>query len=421
MAASSSVLDPQRIRTLFDLHSDVYADRGGSYDTDPYPAFGRLRETGPVHRGIVGPLVGFHDHARFQGLPYPELEHFSVFDFETCDEVMRDTTRFISAPPVESWETGLGARNMLLYMDGQRHRRYRALVQPSFVPRRAQWWVQNWISSTVQALIDTFAGNGKADLNVEFCAAIPLLTICGSFGVQHAEALDIREAVTTPGGGGVQKFLQLVMPIISARRQSPQDDLISVLVQAEVTDEDDGERHVLRDDEILGFAYLLLTAGSGTTWKQMGITLYYLLNHPEWLERVRDDRSLLRPAIEEGLRLQPTDPMFSRYTAADTTLAGVDIPATSVVHLCFGGANRDPRRWDRPDEFDPGRPVQSHYGFGRGPHLCLGIHVARAEMHAGVSALLDRLPNLRLDPDAEPPRIIGMYERGATALPVVWG
>jgi cytochrome P450 len=215
MAASPSVLDPQRIRTLFDLHSDVYAVRGGSYDVDPYPAFRRLREAGPVHPGIVGPLVGFHAEAAFQGLPYPELDHFSVFDFETCDEVMRDTARFISAPPPGGWEARL-ADNMLLYMDGPRHRRYRALVQPSFVPRRAQWWSQNWISSTVHALIDTFQGNGKADLNVEFCAAIPLLTICGSFGVQHAEALDIREAVTS-GGRGIEKFTKLVLPIIAAK------------------------------------------------------------------------------------------------------------------------------------------------------------------------------------------------------------
>jgi cytochrome P450 len=418
MAPSSSVLDPQRIRKLFDLHSDVYADRGGSFDADPYPAFRRLRETGPVHHGIVGPLVGYHGDAAFQGLPYPELQHFSVFDFTTCDEVMHDTSRFNSAPPVDGWEAAL-ADTMLLYMDGPRHRRYRGLVQPSFVPRRAQWWVQNWISSTVGALIDTFTSNGRADLNVEFCAAIPLLTICGSFGVRHDEALDIREAVTS-AGRGVAKFAELVMPIIAARRASPQDDLISVLVQAEVTDED-GERHVLRDDEVLGFAFLLLTAGSGTTWKQMGITLYGLLTHPEWLDRVRADRGLLRPAIEEAIRWQPTDPMFSRYTLTDTTLGGVDIPATSVVHLCFGAANRDPARWDRPDEFDPGRQLQAHFGFGRGPHTCLGMHVARAEMHTGISALLDRLPNLRLDPGAGPPKIIGMYERGPAALPVAWG
>ena len=117
MAASSSVLDPKRIRQLFDLQGDAFTVRGGGYEPDPYPAFARLRETGPVHRGIVGPLVGFHDHAMFQGLPYPELQHFSVFDFATCDEVTRDITRFNSTPPAGGWEGQLGD-SILLYMDG---------------------------------------------------------------------------------------------------------------------------------------------------------------------------------------------------------------------------------------------------------------------------------------------------------------
>jgi cytochrome P450 len=92
-----------------------------------------------------------------------------------------------------------------------------------------------------------------------------------------------------------------------------------------------------------------------------------------------------------------------------------------VLHLCLGAANRDPERWERPDEYDIGRPLKPTLGFGGGPHVCLGMHVARAEMAVGIGALLDRLPGLRVDPDAEPPRAIGLYERGVTALPVVFG
>jgi len=197
------------------------------------------------------------------------------------------------------------------------------------------------------------------------------------------------------------------------------DDLISVLVQAEITEA--GETHVLSDDEVLGFAFLLLAAGSGTTWKQMGITMAALLEHPEWLDRIRADPGVLRNVIEESVRWTPTDPMFARFAGNDTTLGGVDIPAGAVVHACLGAANRDPLRWEHPDEFDPSRPLQTHLGFGAGAHICLGMHVARAEMTTAISALVDRLPNLRPDPDAEAPRIIGMYERGPTAVPVVWG
>nr|MDT0666512.1 cytochrome P450 [Micromonospora sp. DSM 115978] len=166
---------------------------------------------------------------------------------------------------------------------------------------------------------------------------------------------------------------------------------------------------------------LLLAAGSGTTWKQMGITLTALLRRPELLAAVRGDRSLMRAAVEESLRWSPTDPMFSRFVTRDVEFHGVHLPKGAVLHLGIGAANRDPDRWERPDEYDITRPLKRSLGFGGGPHICLGMHVARAEISVGVGALLDRLPNLRLDPDAEAPRLIGMYERGATEIPVVFG
>jgi cytochrome P450 len=407
-------LDPARIRELFDLRSSVYNRMGGSFEEDPNPAFHRLRETGPVHEGTPGRLVGFQGEEAFQGLPFPERRHFTAFDFETCDAIVRDPSTFSSRPQ--------GGTNMEFYdssmltMDGDRHRRYRALVQPSFVPKRARWWIDNWIDGTVNALIDSFEANGRADLNVEFCAAIPLLTICGSFGISVEQALDIRAVVAA--NQGVDTFMKIVHPILVARRENPADDLISVLVQAEITE--DGETHVLTDPEILGFAFLLLAAGSGTTWKQMGITLVALLTHPAWLDAVRADPDVLRAVIEEGMRWMPTDPAFARFVARDVTFSGIDMPEGAVVHTCFAAANRDPARWDRPDEFDPGRAPQPHLAFGNGSHVCLGMHVARAEIDTAIRALIARLPNLRLDGDAEPPRIIGMYERGPSAVPAVW-
>jgi len=415
--AGALALDPRRIRELFDLRSSVYASRGGGFETDPYPAFHRLRETGPVHAGVVGPLVGFRDpDAFFQGLPFPDRPHFSAFDFATCDAVLHDEQTFGSSPgEPESREFSYSS---FLFMDDEPHLRYRQLVQPSFLPRRMHWWIERWVQPTVDGLIESLAPNGRADLNVEFCAPIPLLTICGSFGMSVAQALDIRAAVTSDGRG-TGKFFEILAPIVAARRRQPEDDLISVLAQAEVVDES-GRRHVLSDAEIQSFAFILLAAGSGTTWKQMGITLLALLTHPKWLDAARADRALLRPVIEESLRWMPTDPMFSRFARRDARLGGHVIPRGSVVHLCLGAANRDPARWERPDEFDPSRPLKGHLGFGTGPHVCLGMHVARAEIQTAIGALLERLPNLRLDPAAERPRIIGMYERGPTAVPVAW-
>ena len=269
-------------------------------------------------------------------------------------------------------------------------------------------------------LIDGFETDGQAELNVDFDAAIPVLTITGSFGVDVDDALDIREGLEGRyGESAVSVLEQYLSPIIADRRVSPSDDLISVLCQATISTDEGTER--LSDAEILSFSHLLLAAGSGTTWKQLGITLAALLARPETLEAVRRDRSLLKAAIEESVRWCPTDPMFSRYAAHSVELCGVDIPADAVVHLSFGAASRDPARWDRPDEFDIHRSPRPSLGFGGGPHVCLGMHVARAEMHTAINALLDRLPDLRLDPDEDPPEIIGMYERGPTAVPVVWG
>ncbi|MGW1029129.1 cytochrome P450 [Streptomyces sp. NPDC002577] len=418
-APGAAALDPARIQELFDLRATGYTSRGGDFSADPYPAFKRLRETGPVHPGIVGPLVGYHGEAFFQGLPFPDRPHVSAFDYATCDEVLRDSERFSASPAVLGEDAALYETSML-YMDGQRHRNYRTLVQPSFLPRRMRWWVENWITSTVDALLDTIEANGRADLNVEFFAPIPLLTICGSLGVDVRQALDIRAVIVEASADAGRRFMEIVQPLVTARRADPGDDLLSTLVQAEVADED-GTTHALSDRDVLSFAYLLLAAGSGTTWKQMGITLLALFQHPHWLAESRRDPAVLRAAVDESLRWMPTDPVFARFAREDGELRGVPVPAGSVVHVCLAEGNRDPGRWERPDEFDPSRPPRANLGFGAGPHICLGMHVARTEIATAIGALLERFPDVRRDPDAEAPRITGMYERGPTAVPVVWG
>ncbi|HXB37662.1 MAG TPA: cytochrome P450 [Acidimicrobiales bacterium] len=413
---STPVLDLDRMRKLFDLRGGFFELNGGWFEDDPYPIWRNLRERAPVHAGTVHELSGLDRPALFHGLPYPELPHYSVFSYQACDGAYRDAKAFASAPVAEKMDQEeVSALNSMLSMDGAHHRRYRSLVQPSFVPSKAQWWIRNWIEQTVHLLIDHFEGSGRAELNVDFCAAIPVLTITGSFGVPVEQALDIREALHQPA-----ELVEMIKPIVASRREAPQDDLISVLVEAEIEGED-GTTQRLSDTEIYSFAALLLAAGSGTTWKQMGTTLAALVQRPEVLRAVTADRELLRPAIEESLRWMPTDPMFSRWATQDIDFYGTSIPKGAVVHICLGAANRDPVRWDHPDEYDVYRDMKPSLSFGNGPHICLGMHVARAEMLVGIGALLDRLPNLRLDPDQAPPRYVGFYERGASAIPVLFG
>ncbi len=410
----TDLLDRDRIRELFDLRASIVSFTGGDRVADPYPKWHELRESGPVHAGVLHELCGLDGDLFWHGVPEPGRPHFSAFSFATCDHAHRTPEVFASSPGAVDAEADTGFESSMLSMGGTQHRRYRALVQPSFVPAKAQWWIGKWIDETVNALIDSFVDQGTAELNVDFCAAIPVLTITGSFGIDVARALDVRESLRDPNA-----VAEIVAPIVEERRARPQDDLISVLAQAEITDEDG--THRMTDAEINSFAYLLLAAGSGTTWKQMGITLAALLRRPDLLDAVRNDRTLLKAAIEESVRWEATDPMFSRWVAEDTELHGVEMPKGSVLHLCLGAGNRDPERWERPDEYDPRRAPKPALGFGGGPHICLGMHVARAEMAVGIGALLDRLPNLRLDPDADPPELVGFYERGVTEIPVVFG
>jgi len=423
MTRPAIALDRDRIRELFDTRSHL--QMSAVYEGDPNPGWNRLRDRGPLHEGTPGRLIGFEGPEMWFGLPEPDRRHFTAFDFATCDAIVRNSEAFRMSPPEPRGDADHPMLQLMqmsmLTMDGPRHRRYRELVQPSFYSGRMPWWTENWAQPTIDSLIDSFEANGRADLNVEFCAAIPLLTICGSFGISAGDALDIRAAVK--GGGQLallRRLPEILGPIVEARRTEPRDDLISVLVRAELTDEH-GERHVLSDLDILSFSWLLLSAGSGTTWKQMGITLVAMLERPEWIEAVREDPAVLEAIVEESARWMPTDPVFSRFAHADVELGGVVVPKGAVVHQCYGAANRDPSRWERPDEFDPTREIHRHLGFGRGAHVCLGKNLARAEIIAAIAALVDRLPNLRLDPDAERPEIIGLYERAATAVPVVWG
>ena len=181
-----------------------------------------------------------------------------------------------------------------------------------------------------------------------------------------------------------------------------------------------GERRPLTDAEILSQAKLIMLAGGGTSWRQMGITLWALLTHPQQLEAVKADRSLVDAAIEEGVRWNPTDPIFSRLAVEDFTTEDTHVPAGAVVDICLGAANRDPDRWDAPDGFNLHRPPKGHLGFGIGPHSCMGRHVASAEIAAAVNLLLDRFPAIRLNPEAPAPYLTGgLEQRGISALSVL--
>jgi cytochrome P450 len=385
--------EADRFKDLYDVEKHVMAVDGGILVEDPYPALAELRAESPVHQGSVRDILGFGAG----GLNLrPDAPVYSALSFEANDIALRQNDVFSST--FYAGLTTMMFGRSILEMVGDEHRRNRALVQPAFSPKRSQWWIDQWIASLVDEAVSAFETRGHAELNAELCARIPIQTITSSFGLTREEALDFRAGA----GEGMARDPESMMAaherttamlhrVIEARRAEPQDDVITMLVESEL--EEDGERHLLTDDEIYGFARLILTAGSGTTWRQLGILLVALMHDPPLLDAVRDDRELLRRAI----------------------------PAGAVVEMALGAANRDPDRWDEPERFDPYRAPKPNLGFAGGPHVCLGMHVARAEMFVAMNAVLDRLPNVRIDPEAPPVRIIGLEHRGPNGIPVVFG
>jgi cytochrome P450 len=404
--------------------ADIARNRaaGAGLVGDPYPTYDRLRETGPVHRGSISQAFGVTGPDA-----WAERPQFACYDWPTADAVLRDAETWSSRWYEPTLEPFVG--RSIIQMDEPEHRRYRALIQPAFTLREMERWRERWIAPAAHALIDAFAGRGRADLYTELCGRLPVRTIASSFGIPLEEVPRFHELTVAMVGmtnageerlraaREIEAFLERV---IAARRASPQDDLISLLLQVEIPGEG-GERQRLDHGEILAFARLLLPAGAGTTYRALGTLLLALLRDPEQLASVARERRLLGPAIEESLRWEQPLTAVSRLATRDTELAGVPIPSGAVMHVCLAAANHDPARWDDPHRFDLRREPRPHLTFGSGPHLCVGMHLARMELRVAMNAVLDRLGNLRLDPDAEPPFMTGLLFRMPSALPVCFG
>jgi cytochrome P450 len=231
----------------------------------------------------------------------------------------------------------------------------------------------------------------------------------------HRMALDLISVGDDPprGFAAAQSLLEYLQPILEQRKAEPTDDLLSKVVHAEV----DGSR--LTDEIVLGFLRLLLPAGAETTYRLTGSCLYALLRFPEVYEEVCADRGKIDRLIDETLRWESPVQYVSRETTAAASLSGRDIPAGAMVSVALGSANRDERHYDDPDRFDLHRRNDDHVAFGFGPHFCAGSFLARLEATTALNLLLDRLPNLRMDP-SEQSTVVGLAFRSPDRLPVLF-
>ena len=383
---------------------------------DPYPRMGELRREHPVHLGPVDLGDGISDVDPTRPPPV------TVFGFDEAVQVLRDNDTYSSS--VYEGIMGLVMGKTILQMDEPEHRLHRALVSPTFRSKVLERWEGDLVQRVVDELLDDFAADGSADLVQQLTFHFPVQVIAEILGLPRADfprfqrwAIEIT-SVTANWDRGVaasEALRDYFAGVVEERRVRPADDLISDLLTVEV----DGRR--LDDEEIFSFLRLLLPAGVETTYRASGNLLYGLLTNPDQLRAVREDRSLLPDAFEETIRWEPPVTVILRRAMADTELAGVPVTAGADVGLLLGSANRDERKYEHPDRFDLFRESRQSLGFGFGVHVCLGMHLARMETRVAVNALLDRMPDLALDPAPDQDlHIKGMAFRSPIALPVAF-
>lgn len=386
---------------------------------NPYPRFAELLAVSPVHEGTVGQLFGLAES--LETMAIGGGPQYTVLSYRGVEQVLRDHETFSSSGYAASMGVVMG--HTILEMDEPEHHRYRSLIQQAFTRREMERWEAEIVRPIVHGLIDRFCDRGRADLVRELTFTFPNQVIATAMGLPAEDrpqfyrwAVEITNIAAEPARGlaasaAVGEYLGR---LAEERREQPGGDLISLLAAAEL----DGQQ--LTIDEILAFCRLLLPAGSETTYRSSSNLLHGLLANPDQLEAVRADRSLITQAIEEGLRWEPPLTGISRTAVRDAVVDGVPVPAGAQVGVCIGAANHDPSVFDRPHEFDIFRPMRSHLAFATGPHMCLGMHLARMETAVLLNALFDRLPNLRFDPEAEVPPITGLTFRAPRSLPVVF-
>ncbi len=389
------------------------------FKRDPYPFYARLRAERPVCRTRVGAfdayLVTRYDDvvavlkdARFA------KDRFRVL---TPEQLRRQ-------PWIPKFVLPL-TRNML-DLDDPEHARLRNLVHKAFTPAMVEK-MSGRIRQIAAGLLDRLAARGEMDLVRDYALPIPLTVIVDLLGIpardrdrfHHWSRAMLRVPthfnmlLALPSMLAFQRYLKKEFERV---RHEPNDGLLTALVQAEEA----GDR--LSSDELLAMAFLLLIAGHETTVNLIASGMLALLEHPEEMERLRRDPSLIRSAIEELLRFtSPLETATGRFAVSEASVAGTTFPAGTMVFAVIASANRDVAQFPDPDRLDLGRDPNRHLAFGVGAHFCLGASLARMEGAIAINALLERLPGLHLAARASSLRWrTTPVLRGLEALPVRW-
>lgn len=396
-----------------DAQSRFDAGMGADGDASPYPMLAELRAVAAVHPGW--PEMGIFDN------PAEGQQIFSAYTFDAVKAVFTDNETF-STRCYEAIVRPLQGPT-ILEMQEPEHAVYRKLHEFAFARSSMRRWEAELVRPLVERTVGRIRDRKRADLVEEVFMPIPVRVIAALIGLPEGDIPEFhRLAIDLIGFHSDMdsalrasaKLREYFVGILADRRREPRDDMVTVLAGADI----DGV--TMSDEQIYGFMRNLLPAGAETTSRSTASLALGLLTHPQQLAAVTADRGLLPQAIEEGIRWETPLLNFMREATRDVEFFGLHIPEGSTVSVNLGSANHDEARWDRAQEFDIFRDRKPHIGFGHGAHVCLGMHLARLESMMIFNTLLDRLPGLRLDPDAAAPFVSGTYFRSPQHLQVVW-
>ena len=389
------------------------------FDANPYPFYTQMREYHPLY---------LHEKSGF----------WMVSRYRDVERVFKDGASFSSRNYEWQNEPLHGGRTML-QLDGRDHSAHRNIVGPQFRGSYLQERVREIIELTVDKLICRFEADGKVDLREQFTKPFPLDVIMYMIGLpledhetfRHWVDLGIDFQSNFAGDPEIERlglqaqaeFADYLTPIIAERRKNPGEDLLSKMLTAS----SDGIS--MEDWEVRAFTSLLVSAGGETTDKALASMVCRLLENPEQFHAVREDRSLITPALAETLRHCGPVQMIMRQADTDTELSGGVVPEGGTVSCVLGAANRDPDQFHEPNLFDIHREdldvdkafnaAANHVEFALGRHFCVGAHLTRVEVEVAMDALLDRLPGMSLAPGFEAEET-GVFTRGPKSVDLVF-
>ena len=390
------------------------------FKADPYPFYARLRAEAPVWR---------------TRLP-DKRTAWLVTRYEDVAGVLKDGR--LAKDPLNAqdpeqraegpWVPGFlkPLEQNMLDLDDPDHKRLRALVSKAFTPRLIER-LRERIEGICRELLDVMERKGRTELVRDYALPLPATVIAELLGIPAKDQRRFHRwsnrIVSISSGRDVWRALPAALAFVrylrrmsERRRASPEDDLMSALVQAEESGD------TLSEDELLAMSFLLLVAGHETTVNLIASGTLVLLEHPDQLEKLEDESRLIKPAVEELLRYtSPVEIATERYARWDLEISGTTVPRGELVLAVLGSANRDEQYFEDPDTLDLARDPNRHLAFGRGGvHHCLGAPLARMEGQIAISALLRRFPNLHLDMDPGSLRWRrGIFLRGLQRLSLV--